>query len=161
LKGSPVSFSLLLNLVSAANASDKMILWGFISRQFPGATPQSEPLLDRLAEHAVHYYEDFVEPSKRFRPPDARERAAFADLLARLRALPADCRDGETIQNEVYAAGKAAGFEPLRAWFGALYEVLLGQAQGPRFGSFAAIFGLANTIRMIETALEGSPAEAL
>ncbi|HSZ52221.1 MAG TPA: lysine--tRNA ligase [Caulobacteraceae bacterium] len=160
-KGSPVSFSLLLNLVSAANASDKTILWGFISRQFPGATPQSEPLLDRLAEHAVHYYEDFVEPSKRFRPPDARERAAFADLLARLKALPADCRDGETIQNEVYAAGKAAGFEPLRTWFGALYEVLLGQAQGPRFGSFTAIFGLANTIQMIETALEGSPAEAL
>jgi lysyl-tRNA synthetase class 1 len=160
-KGSPVSFSLLLNLVSAANASDKSILWGFISRQFPEATSENEPLLDRLADYAIHYYEDFVAPSKRFRPPDARERAAFCDLLVRLKALPVDCRDGETIQNEVYAAGKDAGFEPLRAWFGALYEVLLGQAQGPRFGSFAAIFGLANTIRMIETALEGSPAEAL
>jgi lysyl-tRNA synthetase class 1 len=159
-KGSPVSFSLLLNLVSAANASDKSILWGFISRQFPGATPQNEPLLDRLADYAIHYYEDFVRPSKQFRAPDARERAAFADLLARLKALPADCRDGETIQNEVYAAGKAAGFEPLRTWFGALYEVLLGQAQGPRFGSFAAIFGLSETIGLIEGALEGSPAEA-
>jgi lysyl-tRNA synthetase, class I len=159
-KGSPVSFSLLLNLVSAANASDKSILWGFISRQFPGATPQNEPLLDRLADYAVHYYEDFVRPSKRFRPPDARERAAFTDLLERLKALPADCHDGETIQNEVYAAGKDAGFEPLRTWFGALYEVLLGQAQGPRFGSFAAIFGLANTIGLIESALEGSPLQA-
>jgi lysyl-tRNA synthetase, class I len=154
-QGSPVSFSLLLNLVSAANASDKAILWGFIARHFPGATPQSEPLLNRLSDYAIHYYEDFVKPAKRFRAPDERERAAFADLAARLEALPADCQDGEAIQNEVYAAGKAAGFEPLRAWFTALYEVLLGQSQGPRFGSFAAIFGLANTIRLIGRALAG------
>ena len=77
------------------------------------------------------------------------------DLLARLKALPADCKDGETIQNEVYAAGKEANFEPLRAWFQALYEVLLGQSQGPRFGSFAAIFGLDRTIDLIERALRG------
>jgi lysyl-tRNA synthetase class 1 len=156
-KGSPVSFSLLLNLVSAANASDKTILWGFLSRYLPGATPQSEPLLDRLAGYALNYYEDFVLPAKRFRPPTEAERTAFADLAARLKALPADCKDGEAIQAEVYEAGKAAGFEPLRAWFQALYEVLLGQSQGPRFGSFAAIFGLANTIGLIETALSSPP----
>jgi lysyl-tRNA synthetase class 1 len=97
---------LLLNLVSAANASDKAILWGFLSRYIPGATPQSEPMLDRLAGYAINYYEDFVRPAKRFRAPDERERAAFADLLARLRALPAGCQDAERIQNEVYAAGK-------------------------------------------------------
>jgi lysyl-tRNA synthetase class 1 len=154
-RGSPVSFSLLLNLVSAANASDKAILWGFIARHFPGATPADEPLLDRLAAHAVHYYEDFVRPAKRFRAPDARERAAFCDLLARLKALPPDCQDAESIQNEVYAVGKEAGFEPLRAWFSALYEVLLGQTQGPRFGSFAAIFGLRETIALMEKALAG------
>ena len=153
--GSPVSFSLLLNLVSAANASDKALLWGFIARHFPGATPANQPLLDRMADYAIHYYEDFVRPAKRFRAPDDRERAALVDLVARLRALPAGCQDGETIQNEVYAAGKEAGFEPLRAWFGALYEVLLGQPQGPRFGSFAAIFGLAETIALIERALAG------
>jgi len=154
-KGSPVSFSMLLNLVSASNASDKAILWGFIRRHFPEATPESEPLLDRLVEHAIHYYEDFVRPAKRFRPADARERAAFADLLARLEALPEDCKDAELIQNEVYAAGKEAGFEPLRAWFTALYEVLLGQSQGPRFGSFVAIFGLAETRALIARALAG------
>ena len=154
-KGSPLSFSLLLNLVSAANASDKSILWGFIARHIPGATPRNEPLLDRLTEYAIHFYEDFVRPKKAFRAPDDRERAAFADLAARLRALPADCQDSETIQNEVYAAGKAAGFEPLRAWFGALYEVLLGQTQGPRFGSFVAIFGLRETLDLIDRALAG------
>jgi lysyl-tRNA synthetase, class I len=152
-KGSPVSFSLLLNLVWAANASDKQILWGFLSRYLPGASPESEPLLDRLAGYALNYYEDFVLPAKRFRPATAHERAAFADLASRLRALPAACKDGEAIQNEVYEAGKAGGFEPLRTWFQALYEVLLGETQGPRFGSFAAIYGLNNTIGLIEKAL--------
>ena len=152
-KGSPVSFSLLLNLVSAGGASDKQMLWGFLSRYLPGATPQTEPLLDRLCGYALNYYEDFVLPAKKFRPATEKEAAAFADLVSRLRALPADCKDGETIQNEVYEAGKAGGFEPLRAWFQALYEVLLGQTQGPRFGSFAAIYGLAETIALIEGAL--------
>ncbi|MGA0602453.1 lysine--tRNA ligase [Caulobacter sp. KR2-114] len=154
-KGSPVSFSLLLNLVSAANASDKAILWGFLSRYIPGATPQSEPLLDRLTDYALHYYEDFVLPAKTFRAPDDRERAAMADLAARLRALPAGCQDAELIQNEVYEAGKAGGFEPLRGWFTALYEVLLGQTQGPRFGSFVALFGLENSLGLIDRALAG------
>jgi lysyl-tRNA synthetase class 1 len=154
-RGSPVSFSLLLNLTSASNASDKQILWGFLSRHLPGASPRTEPLLDRLCAYAIEYYEGFVRPAKRFRAPDARERAAFADLVRRLNALPIDCEDGEVIQNEVYEAGKAAGFEPLRDWFTALYEVLLGQSQGPRFGSFAAIFGLSRTIGLIERAVAG------
>lgn len=153
--GSPVSFSLLLNLVSAANASDKAILWGFLSRYLPGATPRTHPLLDQLATYAVNYYEDFVRPNKAFRAPDARERAAIEDLAARLRALPAGCQDAELIQNEVYEAGKAAGFEPLRGWFTALYEVLLGQTTGPRFGSFAAIFGVDRTLALIDKALAG------
>jgi lysyl-tRNA synthetase class 1 len=154
-RGSPVSFSLLLNLVSASNASSTEILWGFLSRYAPGVTPESEPLLDRLTVFALNYYEDFVRPNKRFRAPSDQERAAMEDLLARFKALPSDCKDGETIQNEVYAAGKEAQFEPLRAWFQALYEVLLGQSQGPRFGSFAAIFGLDRTIALIERALRG------
>jgi lysyl-tRNA synthetase class 1 len=153
--GSPVSFSLLLNLVSAANASDKDILWGFISRYSPGATAETQPLLDRMADNAINYYEDFVHPHKRFRAPDDRERSALEDLLARLKALPQGCNDAELIQSEVYEAGKAAGFEPLRAWFTALYEVLLGQSQGPRFGSFVAIFGLDRSIGLIEQALRG------
>ena len=159
-KGSPVSFGLLINLVSAANASDNDILWGFISRRMPGATPESEPLLGRLTGYALNYYEDFVKPTKRFRPPTDHERAAMEDLARRLRALPADTAEAEVVQNEVYEAGKAAGFEPLRAWFAALYEVLLGQSQGPRFGSFAVIFGLAETIALIERALAGEDLEA-
>jgi lysyl-tRNA synthetase class 1 len=153
--GSPITFGLMLNLVSASGASEKAILWGFISRYSPGASPESEPLLDRLAGYAINYYEDFVRPNKRYRAATEQERAAMEDLIARFRALPKGCTDGELIQAEVYAAGKAAGFEPLRAWFQALYEVLLGQSQGPRFGSFAAIFGLERTIALMEAALKG------
>ena len=153
-QGSPVSFSLLLNLVSAADASTKDILWGFIQTYIPGATPESQPLLDRLSDYAINYYEDFVKPSKTFRLANDQEKAAMEDLITRLKALPAGA-DAEAIQNEVFEAGKAGGFEPLRLWFTALYEVLLGQSQGPRFGSFAAIFGLDRTIALIEQGLAG------
>jgi len=152
---SPVSFSLLLNLVGVANASTKDQLWAYFANYLPDATPETEPTLDRLMGHALNYYEDFVKPSKTYRAPTEQERAAFEDLAARLRALPADTTDGEAIQGEVYAVGKAHDFQPLRAWFGALYEVLLGASQGPRFGSFAAIYGLPQTIELIETGARG------
>ena len=152
--GSPVSFSLLLNLVSAADASTKDILWGFLSRYIGGATPATQPLLDQLAGYAINYYEDFVKPAKTFRAPSDQERSAMQALVGKLKALPAGT-DAEAIQNEVFEVGKDAGFEPLRAWFSALYEVLLGQSQGPRFGSFVAIFGVERTIALIERALAG------
>ena len=152
--GSPVTFALLLNLVSAADASTKEILWGFLERYVPGATPESEPLLDHLAGYAINYYEDFVKPSKTFRAPTDQERAAMLALIGKLKAL-APGADAEAIQNEVFEVGKDAGFEPLRSWFSALYEVLLGQSQGPRFGSFVAIFGVERTIALIERALAG------
>ncbi|HEX3367228.1 lysine--tRNA ligase [Phenylobacterium sp.] len=158
-RGSPVSFSLLLNLVSAADASTKDILWGFIERYIPGASAASEPVLDQLAGYAINYYEDFVKPSKMFRAPTDQERAAMLALAAKLKALPAGA-DAEAIQNEVFEVGKDAGFEPLRAWFSALYEVLLGQSQGPRFGSFVAIFGVERTVALIERALAGELAAA-
>ena len=152
-RGSPVPFGLLLNLASVANAEDKAVLWRYLARYLPGATPEAEPLLDRLAGYAVRYYADFVKPTRRRRAPNEQERAAFADLRARFAALPPDLQDGETIQNDVYAVGKAHGFEPLRAWFQGLYEVLLGQSQGPRFGSFAAVYGLPETIALLDEAL--------
>jgi lysyl-tRNA synthetase class 1 len=136
-----------------ANAADKAVLWRYLARYLPGATPEREPLLDRLADYAVRYYTDFVAPTRRRRAPNDLERAAMADLRARFAALPADLSDGETIQNEVYAVGKAHAFEPLRAWFQGLYEVLLGQSQGPRFGSFAAVYGLRETIALLDEAL--------
>ena len=150
----PVSFALLLNLVSASNANTREILWGNIRAYAPGASPQANPGLDKLVGYALSYYEDFVKPAKKFRAPDDKERAALTDLADRLEAL-GDERDGATVQNVVYEVGKTHGFEPLRAWFAALYEVLFGQSAGPRFGSFAALFGTQQTAAMIRKALAG------
>jgi lysyl-tRNA synthetase class 1 len=151
----PVSFALLLNLVSASNAHNRDVLWGFIRAYSPEpVSPEENPGLDRLVGFALRYYEDFVRPSKVFRAPDDKERAALEDLASQLEAL-GDERDGAVVQNLIYEVGKMHGFEPLRAWFGALYEVLLGQTQGPRFGSFAALFGSPATAAMIRAALAG------
>ncbi len=155
IKSPPVTFGLMLNLVSVANASDKETLWGFLRAYLPGATPASEPVLDRLAGYALNYFEDFVKPSKVFRLPDEKEKAAMSELAAKFRELPADTRDADVLQNLVFEVGKAHEFEPLRAWFQALYEVLLGQSQGPRFGSFVAIFGLERTIALLEQGING------
>ncbi|WP_297799617.1 lysine--tRNA ligase [uncultured Brevundimonas sp.] len=152
---SPVSFSLMMNLVAVANASSKAQLWAYFAKYLPDATPENEPLLDRLMDYALNYYEDFVKPTKVYRAPTEMEQKALLDLAGRLKALPQDTTDGEVIQNEVYAVGKEHGFDPLRAWFAALYEVLLGASQGPRFGSFAAIYGLPQTIELIEKGAKG------
>jgi lysyl-tRNA synthetase, class I len=150
----PLSFALLLNLASASNSEDKDVLWGFIRRYSPDATPEAHPLLDQLVGYAIAYFHDFVKPAKKYRAADARERAALADLEARLGALPAKVL-AEEIQAVVYEVGKTHGFEPLRDWFGALYEVLLGQTQGPRFGSFIELYGVPETRDLITKALAG------
>jgi lysyl-tRNA synthetase class 1 len=152
----PVSFNLLLNLASASNSEDSAVLWGFIRNYAgPDATPRKYPKLDELVGYAVAYFNDFVKPAKRYRAPDARERAALQRLADAFAGL-AQGADGETIQNVVYEVGRQAGFEPLRDWFGAIYEVLLGQSQGPRFGSFVALYGIAETRDLIAKALEGA-----
>jgi len=149
----PISFALLLNLASASNSEDREVLWGFIRRYAPEATPEGHPLLDELVGYAIRYFHDFVKPAKQYRAPTEKERAAFADLDARLAALPEKV-PAEEIQGEVYAVGKAHGFEPLRDWFQALYQVLLGQTQGPRFGSFVELYGVPETRALIASALK-------
>jgi lysyl-tRNA synthetase class 1 len=155
----PIGFALLLNLVSVSNAEDKATLWGFIRKYAAGATPEKYPILDRLAGYALAYYRDFVKPQKTYRLPTAAERKALEALSDELsKATPG--AGGEELQNIVYAVGKAHGFEPLRAWFAALYEVLLGQTQGPRFGGFIELYGVKETRRLIARALRGELVKA-
>ena len=153
-EGLPVSFALLLNLVSAANAETKETLWGFVGRYVEGATAKTHPALDRLMDFALSYYEDFVKPTKVYRPATKIELNAFHALQDRLKALPSDTTDAETIMTEVYSAGKDAGFENLRDWFKACYEVLLGQSQGPRMGGFIALYGINDTLDLIAESLD-------
>ncbi|HEX4891907.1 MAG TPA: lysine--tRNA ligase, partial [Hyphomicrobiaceae bacterium] len=131
----PITFGLMLNLVSASNAHDKTVLWGFIRRLAPDASPAKYPLLDQLAGYAVAYYDSFVKPAKKFRAATESEAAALRALDAGLASAPAGA-SAEELQNIVYEAGKSNGYaDNLRGWFQAIYEILLGQSQGPRFGS--------------------------
>ncbi|MEQ8442323.1 MAG: lysine--tRNA ligase [Alphaproteobacteria bacterium] len=155
----PISFGLLLNLAAVCNSEDKAVLWGFISRYAPDATAEANPTLDSLVGFAIRYYQDFVKPKKAFKAPDATDRAAIEDLRAVLAGLPADAT-AEDIQTEVYEVGKRHQYENLRDWFKALYQVLLGQEQGPRIGSFFALYGLSDTIALIDRALAGEDLSA-
>ncbi|UCI31597.1 lysine--tRNA ligase [Mesorhizobium sp. B4-1-4] len=163
----PVPFSLLLNLVSASNAQNKSVLWGFISRHVPGVTPATHPELDRLTGYAIRYFDDFVKPTKTFRAADDVEREALEALEAALGALPADA-SGEAIQNaSLNVARKIERYQDHSkqspeggpgvsgAFFQMIYQILIGQERGPRFGSFAALYGVAETRALIQKALAG------
>ncbi len=149
-----VPFAMLLNLASVSAAEDKDRLWGFIRRYAPGASPEGNPNLDAAAAFAVRYYRDFDAPNRVFRAASARERAAMLDLAARLKTWDGGL-DAEALQTMVFAVGTEAGFEPLRDWFTALYEVLLGASSGPRFGGFVALYGVEETVGLIEGKLGG------
>ena len=164
----PISFALLLNLVAASNAEDKAVLWGFIRRHVPDATPQAHPVLDHLVGYAVSYYRDFIRPKKVFRPADEVEVAALQALSDALAKVPPGT-SAEDLQTVIYDVGRAIpryqdpaakGATPERpgvsiAWFNAIYQVLLGEEKGPRFGSFVALYGIEETRALIGRALAG------
>ncbi len=152
----PISFSLMLNLVGAAGTADKAVVWGFVSKyldktEYDGLTHHLVPTIDRLIGHAISYFNAFVAPALNRRAPTEKEAAAIRDLDDRLLRQPHD--DPVEIQNLVYEVGKAHGFENLRDWFAALYETLLGTSQGPRMGSFIALYGIDNSRKLIAEAL--------
>lgn len=161
---STIRFSLLLNLVSACNADSASVLWGFIKRGFPQISPENAPMLDKLVGFAVRYFHDFIKPTKRFRAATEPERTALLAMKHYLSTLDSESGsplDSETIQTEIYAIGVAQfGKEALRGWFQAQYECLLGQSQGPRMGSFISLFGVNETIALIDAALARQNVEA-
>ena len=147
-----VPFAMLLNLASVSGAEDKETLWGFIQRYAPDASPENNPQMDQAAGFAVRYYNDFVKPQKVYRTPTDQERAAMVDMVGSLKIWEGGL-DAEELQSMVFAVGKEHEFDPLRNWFTALYEVLLGASQGPRFGGFIALYGIDETVALIEDAL--------
>lgn len=163
----PVPFALLLNLVSASNAENPEVLWGFISRYAPGVSAETHPQLDALVTYAIRYFNDFVKPTKSFRKPDEVEQETLRAISAALAALPANA-DGSQIQNAILDV--ARGIERYQdhkkkspeggpgvsiAFFQMLYQVLIGQERGPRFGSFIALYGIDETRALIDQALKG------
>ena len=149
----PISFALLLNLVSASNAATPEILWGFISKYNKTLKAGKHHLLDALVAYALVFYRDFVAPHKNYRPPNSVERKALGVLIAHFEKLPPHA-DEKAIQNETYTVGKEFFADHLGDWFSALYEILLGQKQGPRFGTFAALYGLHKTMDLLRARLD-------
>jgi len=148
----PVTFGLLLNLVGVMGDASKEQVWAYLANYVPDANPETYPDLDKLIGLALAYARDFVAPTLKRRAPEGVEIEALQRLDAELAALPADAPT-EDIQNIVYEIGKTGGFENLRDWFKALYETLLGSDQGPRMGSFIALYGIANSRKLIAEAL--------
>ncbi|MFL5172854.1 MAG: lysine--tRNA ligase [Microvirga sp.] len=166
-KAASLSFSMLMNLVAVANSEDAGVLWGFIRRYAPGVSPATHPRLDRLVGHAVRYYRDFVRPAKRYRLPNEAERAALSELAEAL-ASHEGSTDAEALQAVVYEVGrrhfpdtsgksKSPDGRPgvAQTWFATIYQILLGEERGPRFGSFVALYGVAETRALIARALAG------
>ncbi len=148
----PLSFSLLLNLAAACNPEDASVLWGFITRYAPDATPEKNKMLNELVRYALAYYEDFIKPNKDYATPDDQARAALAELAESLGGM-ADDLEADEYQTAVFTVGKNHGYENLREWFQVIYQVLLGQSQGPRMGSFIALYGRKETIALIHARL--------
>ena len=166
--GTTVSFALLLNLVSVANTESKDVLWAFLQRYAPGVSAETHPRLDALLGYAIRYYQDFVKPAKRYRSADEVERDALTKLGNALAAAPIDAT-ADDLQTIVYDVGRAiARYQDPNAknatpdrpgvsqvWFSAIYQVLLGEERGPRFGSFIALYGVDETRALITRALAG------
>ena len=148
-----VPFAMLLNLASVSGAENKDQLWGFIKRYAPEASAQTHADLDAAAEFAVRYYNDFVKPAKVYRAPTDLEREALIALREGLKAWDQGL-DGDALQSLVFACGRER-FDPMRDWFKALYEVLLGASQGPRFGGFIALLGIEESIALIDKGIAG------
>ena len=148
----PLTYGLLLNLVSLPGVADKATAWKFVQRYAPGTSPDGDPELDQLIGLAVNYARDFASADLKRRAPNGMEAAALRDLDDKLAKLPDDAT-AEDIQTQVFEVGKRHPFESLRGWFQALYETLLGSSQGPRMGSFIALYGIDNSRRLIAEAL--------
>ncbi|MDJ1158000.1 lysine--tRNA ligase [Chelatococcus sp. SYSU_G07232] len=165
--GTQLTFGMLLNLAGVANSEDPAVLWGFIRRYAPTASPETHPRLDKLVGYAVNYYRDFVKPAKQYRDPTPEERAALAALDAEL-AGHEGSTDAEALQYAVYEVGRSH-FPDLsgkskspdgrpgvsQQWFSTIYQILLGEQRGPRFGSFIALYGVAETRALIAKGLSG------
>jgi lysyl-tRNA synthetase class 1 len=147
-----LNFSLLLNLATVCNPQDKTILWGFISQYAPQATAETAPFLDRLVYYAMNYYDDFIKPNKQFRVATDKERILLEELVEIVESLSENLT-AEEIQNRIYALGVEYQLD-LKQFFQALYEILLGQSQGPRLGSFIKLYGISKTAEMIRNRIQ-------
>ena len=149
-----ITFGVLLNLVSASNAENEDVLWKFIKNYNSNIVKENHPILQKLIQNAIQYFNDIVKPSKKYRSADENEKKALLDLIEVLKKMP-DGKDPAEIQTEVFTVGKNYyPKEKLRDWFKAIYEIVFGDEQGPRMGSFISFFGRQETVKLLEDSLK-------
>jgi lysyl-tRNA synthetase class 1 len=165
---------MLLNLAAVANDKNPSVLWGFLRRHYPEASPETHPGLDRLVRYAVAYFRDFVAPKKRYRDADDVERSVLEEISSKLAQLPASAGADE-IQHALYDVARpipryqdhsAKGATAARPgvsneFFNMIYAILLGETSGPRLGSFIAIYGPGETRKLIDKALANELVNAI
>lgn len=144
-----IDYTLLLHLASAASPETDDVMWGFISKYNPNLKKGQIPFMDKIVECSIRYFNDFVKPKKKFRAIESHEKPAFLELKRFLEDPSTLALKADEIQTKVYEIGMSGGFE-LKSWFSAIYEILLGQKDGPRVGTFFKFYGIHNSIKLLE-----------
>jgi lysyl-tRNA synthetase, class I len=146
-----INFSLLLNLASACNPDTPEVLWGFISRYSPNLSKGTYPLLDEMVKGAIFYYEDFVKPNKKYDTATDEQKKLLSGMKDKLLSL-ADI-SAESIQNSMYDLAREFEITDTKILFQTFYSLLLGEKQGPRIGTFIALYGINETVSRIDKVL--------
>ena len=147
-----ITFNSLLNLVSVCNTIEKDVIWGFVNVYDPSLNSTDNKDFDLLIQYSINYYKDFILPNKKYLNIDDGNKNIFLDIKKFLINIDNES-SSEIIQTEIYEIGKKYKFENLREFFKLIYQVLLGQEQGPRLGSFIKLYGIEKTIKLIDDVL--------
>jgi len=148
-----ITFGVLLNLVSASNADNEEVLWKFIKNFKSDVNRAEHPILEKLIKNAISYFNDHVKIHKKYRSANELEKKALLELTKEIQKMP-EGLSPEEMQTIVFTVGKNYyAKEELRNWFKAIYEVVFGDEQGPRMGSFICFFGKQETIDLINNSL--------
>ena len=149
-----INFNTLTNLVSISNSNDKNVIWSFINKYDEQINSDSNPEFDRLIDFALNYYHDFILPKKQYVKIDKSNKEIFFDII---KVLEKDINlnsSAEDIQTLLYEVGKKYNFDNLKDFFQLVYQVMLGQNQGPRLGSFIKLFGIRETIDYLKKLID-------
>ena len=148
-----ITFNMVLNLASVCNADSSDILWEFIYNYYPEMRNIKNDWIDELLNYGVNYYKEFILPHKEYRSPNEKETKGFQNLIDVLKKMSSTAQ-AEEIQTEIYNIGMSLEFENLKDWFSGFYEVILGQKQGPRLGSFIKFYGINKTIELLKSKIK-------
>ena len=145
---SSINFSTVNNLVSALGNPTRDLLISYLARYDEKSTTYPD-VIDGLIEKGLKFYEDHILPTKQYRTPTATERPLFEQLAETLKSLGIEEKTEKELQGLVFDIARDNDTDP-KTFFAAIYQVLLGQERGPRFGTFAKLVGIERVLSLIE-----------